>query len=97
MSGADGQVIDHAAALSRRWLPERYYGRAFTGVTGAWFILLGNVLEWYEFSLFGYLSSEMRTNFFAKYPLAVWAGMRSTWFICAGPPFACARLTNYEH
>jgi len=43
-----------------------------------WPVLLGNVLEWYEFAIFAYLSKTMATNFFAGSQLATWAGFSVT-------------------
>jgi len=37
-----------------------------------WPLLLGNVLEWYEFGVYGYLSEEIDKNFFRGSKLAVW-------------------------
>lgn len=38
-----------------------------------WPMLLGNILEWYEFGVFGYVETHITKNFFANsYPAAAW-------------------------
>jgi MHS family proline/betaine transporter-like MFS transporter len=59
-------------------LPANYWSRAMAGVYGAWFIVLGNILEWYEFSLYGYLAPEMQKNFFDNSSIGAWAGFGVT-------------------
>lgn len=39
-----------------------------------WPLLLGNLLEWYEFGVYGYLTSEIEANFFRGSKAAVWIG-----------------------
>lgn len=43
-----------------------------------WPLLLGNALEWYEFSLFGYLSPYFQVNFFQDSAVAAWLGFAIT-------------------
>lgn len=43
-----------------------------------WPLLLGNALEWYEFTLFGYLSPYFQVNFFQGSAMAAWLGFAIT-------------------
>lgn len=43
-----------------------------------WPLLLGNTLEWYEFSVYGYVEEEMKDNFFGGSALATWIGFGVT-------------------
>lgn len=39
-----------------------------------WPLLLGNVMEWYEFGIYGFLEAEMQANFFQGSAMATWLG-----------------------
>lgn len=43
-----------------------------------WALLLGNILEWYEFAIYGYLETYMEENFFQGSALATWLGFAAT-------------------
>lgn len=43
-----------------------------------WSLLLGNVLEWYEFAVFGFLEPYFQSNFFAGSAISTWLGFAST-------------------
>ncbi|KNC78639.1 hypothetical protein SARC_08937 [Sphaeroforma arctica JP610] len=40
----------------------------------SWYVFMGNVLEWYEFSVYGYLAPEISANFFPNSSTGVWVG-----------------------
>eukprot|EP00929_Paragymnodinium_shiwhaense_P109466 TRINITY_DN75901_c0_g1_i1.p1 TRINITY_DN75901_c0_g1~~TRINITY_DN75901_c0_g1_i1.p1 ORF type:complete len:469 (-),score=57.07 TRINITY_DN75901_c0_g1_i1:480-1886(-) len=46
-----------------------------------WPLLLGNVLEWYEFGVYGFLAKEMEHNFFPGSRLATWVGFSVTFIM----------------
>jgi len=46
-----------------------------------WPLLLGNVLEWYEFGVYGFLSPEMSNNFFDGSSVATWLGFSVTFLM----------------
>jgi len=39
-----------------------------------WPLLLGNILEWYEFSVYGYMSKVLAANFFKGSEVGLWLG-----------------------
>ncbi|CAL1138628.1 unnamed protein product, partial [Cladocopium goreaui] len=43
-----------------------------------WSLLLGNVLEWYEFAVDGFLAPYFQSNFFAGSAISTWLGFAST-------------------
>lgn len=43
-----------------------------------WPLLLGNILEWYDFSIYGFLEAHMRNNFFQGSAIATWLGFATT-------------------
>mmetsp|Transcript_41825 Transcript_41825/g.99563 ORF Transcript_41825/g.99563 Transcript_41825/m.99563 type:complete len:483 (-) Transcript_41825:145-1593(-) len=43
-----------------------------------WPLLLGNVLEWYEFAMFGFLEPYFQTNFFHDSAVSTWLGFACT-------------------
>ncbi|CAE8583469.1 unnamed protein product [Polarella glacialis] len=43
-----------------------------------WALLLGNMLEWYEFAVYGYLAVYLAQNFFSGSLLATWLGFATT-------------------
>lgn len=43
-----------------------------------WSLLLGNVLEWYEFAVYGYLEGYMQDNFFHGSAISTWLGFAAT-------------------
>ncbi|CAE7352693.1 proP [Symbiodinium natans] len=43
-----------------------------------WSLLLGNVLEWYEFAVFGFLEPYFQSNFFDGSAITTWLGFAST-------------------
>ncbi|KNC80382.1 hypothetical protein SARC_07257 [Sphaeroforma arctica JP610] len=60
-------------------LPPRYFNKAKVATHKTWFIFVGNVLEWYEFSVFGYLVNEIEQNFFnGSGSLATWSAYAVT-------------------
>eukprot|EP01134_Creolimax_fragrantissima_P003627 CFRG3627T1 len=54
-------------------LPPAYFKKAKIATRKTWFIFVGNILEWYEFSVFGYLVNEIEHNFFKD------SGSMATW------------------
>jgi len=46
-----------------------------------WPLLLGNVLEWYEFGVYGYLARQISGNFFNGSQLATWTGFGITFLL----------------
>lgn len=49
-----------------------------------WPLILGNVLEWYEYSVYGYVGSQIKENFFHGSEMATWLGFG---IIFAARPF----------
>jgi len=47
-------------------------------VRSCWPLLLGHVLEWYDFSVYGYQAEYMQKNFFQGSRMATWAGFAVT-------------------
>ena len=43
-----------------------------------WSLLLGNVLEWYEFAVYADLETYMQHNFFHGSAIATWLGFAAT-------------------
>lgn len=45
-----------------------------------WPLLLGNILEWYEYSVYAFLETYLEHNFFQGSTVATWAGFGCTFF-----------------
>lgn len=45
-----------------------------------WSLLLGNIVEWYEFAVFGYLERYLEQKFFRGSAIAAWLGFGVTFF-----------------
>jgi len=45
-----------------------------------WSLLLGNVVEWYEFAIYGYLEPALEEKFFRGSAIAAWLGFGVTFF-----------------
>jgi len=43
-----------------------------------WSLLLGNIVEWYEFAVYGYLAPHLEKHFFSGSSLGVWLGFSVT-------------------
>ena len=43
-----------------------------------WSLLLGNILEWYEFAIFAFLEPYLQSNFFHGSAITTWLGFAST-------------------
>jgi len=43
-----------------------------------WSLMLGNVVEWYEFTAYGYQAKYMKANFFSGSSVGVWLGFACT-------------------
>ncbi|CAE8610339.1 unnamed protein product [Polarella glacialis] len=43
-----------------------------------WPLLLGNMLEWYEFGVYAYVVPEMQANFFSGSAIETWVGFAVT-------------------
>ncbi|KAK3257337.1 hypothetical protein CYMTET_33573 [Cymbomonas tetramitiformis] len=43
-----------------------------------WGLILGNTLEWYDFSVYGYLEPQIASNFFEDSSVAAWLGFAVT-------------------
>eukprot|EP00405_Crypthecodinium_cohnii_P016702 CAMPEP_0206448894 /NCGR_PEP_ID=MMETSP0324_2-20121206/17764_1 /ASSEMBLY_ACC=CAM_ASM_000836 /TAXON_ID=2866 /ORGANISM="Crypthecodinium cohnii, Strain Seligo" /LENGTH=470 /DNA_ID=CAMNT_0053918165 /DNA_START=147 /DNA_END=1559 /DNA_ORIENTATION=+ len=43
-----------------------------------WSLLLGNIVEWYEFAVYGYLATHLETHFFRGSAVGVWLGFSVT-------------------
>eukprot|EP01134_Creolimax_fragrantissima_P000009 CFRG0009T1 len=54
-------------------LPEGYAAKSITSIGTIWFIILGNVIEWFELSSFGFLSTQLDANFFHGNSTAMWS------------------------
>eukprot|EP00123_Amoebidium_parasiticum_P013250 comp21855_c0_seq1/m.31232 comp21855_c0_seq1/g.31232 ORF comp21855_c0_seq1/g.31232 comp21855_c0_seq1/m.31232 type:complete len:506 (-) comp21855_c0_seq1:451-1968(-) len=58
----------------RPWvLPDKYWQHAVRLVGELWFAMLGNVIEWYEFNVYGYVAAQIDVNFFHGNSTATWA------------------------
>uniref|UniRef100_A0A7S1NBD5 Major facilitator superfamily (MFS) profile domain-containing protein n=1 Tax=Eutreptiella gymnastica TaxID=73025 RepID=A0A7S1NBD5_9EUGL len=58
--------------------PTTYWTAVRAMVVTCWPLILGNVLEWYEFSTYGYLVPELRDNFYAGSSVLAWLGFAVT-------------------
>ncbi|KNC86864.1 hypothetical protein SARC_01010 [Sphaeroforma arctica JP610] len=59
--------------MGRYALPDGYLGSCIESIGSIWFIILGNVIEWFELSSFGFLAPQLDENLFHGNSAAMWA------------------------
>jgi len=59
-------------------IPVPYWRAARESVVTYWALIVGNILEWYEFSTYGYLVPEIKANFFQGSSTLAWVGFGLT-------------------
>lgn len=59
-------------------LKPAYLRQVLSMMWATWPLLLGNTLEWYEFSVYGYVEEEIKENFFHGSAFATWIGFGVT-------------------
>jgi len=71
--------VDGASSISRPPEPnEDYWVSVRRMLRECWPFVIGNMLEWYEFSAYGYLVPELQANFFQGSSVLAWLGFAIT-------------------
>jgi len=58
--------------MAKHITPSRHDREVFSLACRCWPLLMGNVVEWYEFSVYGYLTPQMEANFFKGSSVSTW-------------------------
>eukprot|EP00667_Euglena_gracilis_P006335 EG_transcript_6379 len=70
--GSGTRLVDFAVT------PMPYWKSVGVMLRACWPLILGNTLEWYEFSAYGYLIPELQENFFRGSSVLAWIGFAIT-------------------